>query len=103
MNKIPLLAAALLVVCPLAASAQDATPVTPPAATAPTATAPAAAPSVTLRYKFTPGQTRRYSFTMDMNETMMTGQSGAGIPMKITTKMTVWMRFSTSGMTEARQ
>lgn len=81
-NKILLVAAVLLPACPLAAHAQTATPVpAPPAAPAP------AAPPVTLRLKFTPGQTLYYSMTTDTNGTVLTGQSGAGMPIQVHMQM----------------
>ena len=88
MNKNALLAAtALLTVGPLAAHAQDAAPVpappvTPPAPATPAAPATAAQP-VTLRLKFTPGQTLYYTMTTDTNGTLLTGQSGAGMPIQV--------------------
>lgn len=88
MNKNTLLAAAiLLAACPLAAHAQIAAPV--PATPAPQATAaPAsAAQPVMLRLKFTPGQTLYYTMTTDTNGTMLTGQSGAGMPIQVHMQM----------------
>jgi len=82
MNKNDLLAAAaLLAACPLAAHAQTAAPV--PALPAPAT----AAQPVTLRLKFTPGQTLYYSMITDTNGTMLTGQSGAGMPIQVHMQM----------------
>ncbi len=69
-------AALVLASCPLAASAQTAAPVITPAPSAPPAQ------TVTLRLKFTPGQTLYYRLTTDTAGLMLTGQSGAGIPIK---------------------
>lgn len=63
-----LFALALLYFSPIAAHAQEA---------------------VTLRYKFMPGQTRHYKMTMTMNTTILTGQSGAGLPMNMTMTTTL--------------
>lgn len=66
------LAVTALLALPLAAPAQVAVP-TIPAAPAPQA--------VALRYKFVPGQMHRYQMTMTMKGLMLTGQSGAGLPL----------------------
>jgi len=42
-----------------------------------------------LRYKFAAGQVRRYSYDMDMNMNMLTGQSGAVVPINMTMQMTM--------------
>lgn len=68
-------AAALAALSPLAASAQ-----------APAPTAPAAG-AVTLRYKFTPGQVHRYKMTNNVTGTVLTGQSGAGIPLNMASQI----------------
>jgi len=88
MNKNDLLAAAiLLTACPVAAHAQIAAPV-PATPAAPATAAPAsAAQPVTLRLKFTPGQTLYYTMTTDTNGTMLTGQSGAGMPIQVHMQM----------------
>ncbi len=78
------LAAAVLALCP---TLQAQTPLAAPAD--PAAPAVSAAAPITLRYKFTPGQVRRYSYDMDMNMQMLTGQSGAAIPMHMTMQMTM--------------
>lgn len=79
-------ALALLSAMPFAACAQDtAVPAVPPSVTS----APPDASAVTLRYKFTPGQTRRYKMTMTMNDTTLTGQSGADVPMNMVMTMTM--------------
>lgn len=76
-----LAAAVLLAASPLTAHAQTATPV-------PTSPALAsAAQPVTLRLKFTPGQTLYYSMVTDTNGTVLTGQSGAGMPIQIHMQM----------------
>ncbi|MDQ2800733.1 MAG: DUF6263 family protein [Armatimonadota bacterium] len=84
MNKMNLLAAAiLLTACPAALSADSAAP--PPAVpTAPALTAPVTpvTPAVTLRLKFTPGQTLYYTMTVDTDGMMQMGQTGAGMPLK---------------------
>ena len=76
-----LAAAVLLAVSPLTAHAQTATPVPASPALA------SAAQPLTLRLKFTPGQTLYYSMTTDTNGTMLTGQSGAGMPIQIHMQM----------------
>lgn len=68
-----ILGAAALAALPLSVGAQ--TPAAPAAATA------------TLRYKFAPGQVHRYKMTTNMAGTMMTGQSGAGIPLNTATQI----------------
>ena len=80
-QNLALTASALLALCPVL-HAQ--TP--PPAPAAPSVTAPVSAP-VILRYKFAAGQVRRYSYDMDMNMNMLTGQSGASIPINMTMQM----------------
>ncbi len=88
MNSRLIFAAALLAACPLALHAQaDATPHVAPPKAAPL-TSPAA-PAVTLRYKFAVGQVHRYEYDMAMEMLMQTGQTGAGMPMDMTTKMTM--------------
>ena len=84
-NNIPLAAAVLLAACPLAARAQTAAPV-PASPDAPAAAATTAQP-VALRLKFTPGQTLYYSMVTDTNGTLLTGQSGAGMPIQIHMQM----------------
>ena len=42
---------------------------------------------MTLRLKFTPGQTLYYSMVTDTNGTVLTGQSGAGMPIQIHMQM----------------
>ncbi|MGI4787235.1 MAG: hypothetical protein ACRYFS_00145 [Janthinobacterium lividum] len=79
--KFVIAAVALCAVSPSALFAQ----VVPPAAPL---TAPAAAP-VTLSYKFVVGQVHRYQYDMDMNMLMLTGQTGAGIPINTTMQMTM--------------
>jgi hypothetical protein len=76
-------AAAILAACPLVLHAQAA-PAPPPVAPA----APIAQP-VTLRYKFVVGQVHRYQYETDMNMLMMTGQTGAGIPIHMIMQMTM--------------
>ena len=83
MNTQLLLAAAILALCPVLHA--EAPPTLP---AAPSVTAPVSAP-VTLRYKFVAGQVRRYSYDMDMNMNMLTGQSGAAIPINMTMQMTM--------------
>jgi hypothetical protein len=83
-TKLILTTAAVLLVCPLGSHVQAASPVPP--VVPPITTAPTAGP-VTLRYKFTVGQVHRYQFGMETNGTMLTGQSGAGIPLDTTMKM----------------
>lgn len=73
--KTLLLAALLAAISPVTAIAADA--VLLPAAV-PSASS---ANAVALRFKFVPGETRRYKTNMTMTGTMLTGQSGAGIPM----------------------
>ena len=72
MKNYALAAAVLLALLPSVAHAQA----------APTAPAP-----VTLRLKFTPGQTLYYSMVSDTNGTVLMGQSGAGMPIQVHTKM----------------
>jgi len=67
-----LAAAALLALAPSVAHAQA---------------APAAPAPVTLRLKFTPGQTLYYSMVSDTNGTVLMGQSGAEMPVRVHTKM----------------
>ena len=81
-TKLLMTASALLALCP-ALHAQTA-PVPPAAATA-------SAP-ITLRYKFVPGQVRRYAYTMNMDMHMLTGQSGAAVPMNMTMNMVMRQR-----------
>lgn len=84
MNNKLLLTAAVLALCPvLHAEVPPAAPAAPPAVSA-----PVSAP-VTLRYKFAAGQVRRYSYDMDMNMNMLTGQSGAVVPINMTMQMTM--------------
>ncbi len=86
MNKNYSLAAAILLAAgPLAAHAQTAAPV--PATTAAPAAPATAAQPVTLRLKFTPGQTLYYTLTSDTNGTILTGQSGAGMPIQVHMQM----------------
>jgi len=80
MKNYSLVAVALLAACPPAAYAQTAAPA-PPAAPA------SAARPVTLRLKFTPGQTLYYSMVTDTNGTVLTGQSGAGMPIQVHMQM----------------
>ena len=88
MNKTYLLAATLLAGCPLAVQAQINAPApTLPAAPALPAAPVSAAQTLTLRLKFTPGQTLYYSLTTDTNGTMLTGQSGAGMPIQVHMQM----------------
>ncbi len=90
MNKMNLLAAAIvLAACPAALYADNAPPAAPaaPAATtAPTLTAPAppAAPSVTLRLKFTPGKTTYYTMKTDTRGTMQMPQGATPLNMHMT-------------------
>lgn len=72
MKNYALTAAALLATFPSVAHAQA---------------APAAPAPVTLRLKFTPGQTLYYSMVSDTNGTVLMGQSGAGMPVQVHTKM----------------
>ena len=81
-----LAAAALLAACPLAVRAQTAAPMPAPPAV-PTAPPAATAQPVALRLKFTPGQTLYYTLVMDTNGTLLTGQSGAGVPIQIHMQM----------------
>ena len=86
MKKTYTLAAALLAVCPLAAHAQNAAPAVPAAPPATPSTAPVTPGTtqpVTLRLKFTPGQTLYYSMVTDTHGAILTGQSGAGMPIQI--------------------
>ena len=69
------LAAMLAAVSPAAVLAADTAVLPPVMITAPAANA------VALRFKFIPGEIRRYKMNMTMTGTMLTGQSGAGIPM----------------------
>ncbi len=80
-TKLLMTASALLAVCP-ALHAQ----------TAPVPPAAAASAPVTLRYKFVPGQVRRYAYTMNMDMHMLTGQSGAAVPMNMTMNMVMRQR-----------
>ena len=82
MKNTYLFAAALLAACPLTARAQTAAP----APVSPAAPAAAAQP-VALRLKFTPGQTLYYTLVMDTSGNVMTGQSGAGMPIQIHMQM----------------
>ena len=85
MNNKLILTAAVLAFCPvLHAEAPSAAPAAP---AVPSVTALVSAP-VTLRYKFAAGQVRRYSYDMDTNINMLTGQSGASIPITMTMQMT---------------
>ncbi len=77
MNSKLVFTAALLAACPLALHAQ-AVPA-PPAAPTP----------VTLRFQFKPGVSRAYAVVMDVNGTILTGQSGAGIPISQHWEMTL--------------
>lgn len=43
--------------------------------------------TVVLRFKFVPGETRRYKTSLTMTGTMLTGQSGAGIPLNTLSDM----------------
>lgn len=87
MNKTYLLTATLLAGCSLTVEAQTPAPVPAlPAPVLPAAPASAAQP-LTLRLKFTPGQTLYYSMTTDTNGTMLTGQSGAGMPIQVHMQM----------------
>ena len=86
MKNFSLAAAALLAACPLAVRAQTAAPLPAPPA-APTAPPAASAQPVALRLKFTPGQTLYYSLVTDTNGTLLTGQSGAGMPIQIHMQM----------------
>lgn len=70
-----ILGAAALASFPLSAGAQMPVPAAPAAGTA------------TLRYKFAPGQVHRYKMTTNMAGTMMTGQSGAGMPLNTATQI----------------
>lgn len=72
MKNYSLAAAALLAIFPAVAHAQA---------------APAAPAPVTLRLKFTPGQTLYYSMVSDTNGTVLMGQSAAGMPIQVHTKM----------------
>ena len=72
MKNYSLVAAALLAIFPAVAHAQA---------------APAAPAPVTLRLKFTPGQTLYYSMVSDTNGTVLMGQSAAGMPIQVHTKM----------------
>ena len=88
MNKTYSLAAALLLAaCPLVATAQTTAPMPAPPAAPVTAAPASAAQPVLLRLKFTPGQTLYYSMTTDTNGTILTGQSGAGMPIQIHMQM----------------
>lgn len=69
-------AAAVLAAFPLTASAQAPVPPAAPAAN-----------TATLHYKFVAGQVHRYKLTTNMVGTMMTGQSGAGIPLDTATQV----------------
>ena len=80
MQKQTLLAAALLLACPLTASAQNVGP--GDILTAPPMTTTPAAQTVTLRLKFTPGQTLYYAMTTDTDSAIPTGPSGASVPLK---------------------
>lgn len=60
------------------AHAEDAAPAAAPAAIAPMA----AAQGVTLRLKYSLGQSLYYRLVTDMDGTILTGQSGAGMPIK---------------------
>ncbi len=71
-------AAALTALSPLTARAD---------APAPAAPAAPAANNATLHYKFVAGQVHRYKLTTNMVGTMMTGQSGAGIPLDTATQI----------------
>ena len=53
-----------------------------PTAVLPPAPVAGAAEGVTLRLKYSPGQTLYYRMVMEMNGTLLTGQSGAGLPIK---------------------
>ncbi len=80
-------AAALFAACMPVAQAQTAAPV-PASPAAPVLGAPAsAAKPVTLRLKFTPGQTLYYSMITDTNGALLTGQSGAGMPIQVHMQM----------------
>ncbi len=82
-------AAALLVACPLVLHAQ-APPLTAPAApTAPVSPTTPAASAVTLRYKFAVGQVHLYQYNTETDVMMQTGQTGAGIPISMTTQTTM--------------
>ena len=85
MMKHSFAAALLLAACPLTARAQTAAPVPAPPA-APASPAAAAQPT-TLRLKFTPGQTLYYSMVSDSNGTLLTGQTGAGMPIQVHMQM----------------
>ncbi len=83
MNSKLIFAAALLAASPLALHAQA------PRLAAPASPSTPAAPAVTLRYKFAVGQVHRYQYDMAMEMLMQTGQTGAGLPIDMTTKMTM--------------
>ncbi len=76
------LAALLAAAFPTTVLAEDA--VLPPPVVV---TAAPAASGATLRFKFVPGETRRYKMNMTMTGTILTGQSGAGIPMNTIMEM----------------
>lgn len=87
MNKNYSLAAAILLAAgPLAAQAQTTAPMPAPPAV-PLPAPEAAAHAVTLRLKFTPGQIQYYTMTTDTNGTILTGQSGAGMPIQVHMQM----------------
>ena len=85
MNNKLILTAAVLAFCPILHA--EVPPAAPAASAVPSVTALVSAP-VTLRYKFAAGQVRRYSYDMDTNINMLTGQSGASIPIIMTMQMT---------------
>ena len=87
--NIRILAAALAAAFPVAAFAQNAPAAPPVAPTPPVVITTPAAQAVTLRYKFALGQVRRYKMTMTMTGAMLTGQSGAGVPMNTVIEMTM--------------
>ncbi len=80
MNSKLFFAAALALSTP---AFSQAVPTAPPPAATP------AAPAVTLRYKFAVGQVHFYTYKMEMNMLMDTGQTGAGVPISMTTQTTM--------------
>lgn len=82
-RKLVITTAALFALCAPPLHAQ-----TPPL-TAPASPSTPAAPAVTLRYKFTVGQVHRYEYDMAVEMLMQTGQTGAGMPIDMTMKMTM--------------